>query len=394
MTTNNSTREGPRQKSGALLLASLLIIAATAILYFSDTFDDELISLNRQLRVAKTPARALQTERPLNTPLARWRKKNVDRQQIIFAPNTFNDPKSVALREQAALHQQEQAEGRAQLFAESPVNHEASFHADPAIAEVAQGTTTTHFIVHEGIGEGLQSDTALHEIFMPNDVLITVVNPKPDCKYSVTIVSQNKYTGTATLYEEQKTGPEIHQLQYSWKPVFPGEYQVLVHEVHALDGPERHRTPLIEPGRYPIFIKEGLATGAGLAQLEERIQDMPPCQTMRNKHVYSHWDGDWLGPDFRLDNSLRTGWSFLPSRDAMNCKIETFTPEMIQSIPTKKKIYILGRSVERGVFFSLVDLMLNTKEKEYLSRSTIGTCWGRALVSKGNLEVSGAQYCC
>jgi len=43
--------------------------------------------------------------------------------------------------------------------------------------------------------------------------------------------------------------------------------------------------------------------------------------------------------------------------------------------------------VERGVFMSLVDLVLNKGEKKMLKHSAIGKCWGRALVAKGNLEV-------
>ena len=95
--------------------------------------------------------------------------------------------------------------------------------------------------------------------------------------------------------------------------------------------------------------------------------------------------GHWLGPDFALDNSIRTGWSFLPSSDSMNCKVETFNTNDIRSIPKKKSIYVLGTSIQRGIFLSLVDIMLDNAEKEQLSNSVIAKCWGRMLVQKGNL---------
>ena len=71
----------------------------------------------------------------------------------------------------------------------------------------------------------------------------------------------------------------------------------------------------------------------------------------------------------------------------MNCKVETFNTNDIRSIPKKRSIYILGTSIQRGIFLSLVDIMLDNAEKEQLSKSVIEKCWGRMLVQKGNLEV-------
>ena len=71
----------------------------------------------------------------------------------------------------------------------------------------------------------------------------------------------------------------------------------------------------------------------------------------------------------------------------MNCKVETFNTNDIRSIPKKRSIYILGTSIQRGIFLSLVDIMLDNAEKEHLSKSVIEKCWGRMLVQKGNLEV-------
>lgn len=317
-----------------------------------------------------------QLQVPDSDPKMPTKKNNKKERNLFFRMSIvdyFRDPKSVKLRDRVNFKGEDRFD----------------FIVDPSIAEAAataaEGATVVSVV-------GRTNDVGEYQeysgLFVPSEVVIKIINPKPECKYSVTVVSANKYTGSAKFVQVKYNEFGTRKLLYSWRPVFPGSYEVLVHEIIGVN----HPTPLVDPGRYPIFIKEGPAAGAGLSLLEERIEGMPPCQSVPVTSVYSHWDGDWLGPEFKLADSLRTGWSFLPSRQTMNCKVETFSSEMITAIPQKKKIYILGRSVERGVFQSLIDLMLNTKEKERLSRSTIGTCWGRAMVSKGNLEIMYQDY--
>ena len=223
----------------------------------------------------------------------------------------------------------------------------------------------TYFQVHHRMDDGASA------IFLPSEIMIEVLNPKPNCIYSVTVESHNLYTGTAMLLAEG---------QFSWKPILPGQYDVLVHEINLGDN---GKTLLIQPPH--TFLVTELIAGTGLSMLEDRL-NMPPCQIRMAKNVYSHWEGDWLGPDFRLENSIRTGWLFLPS-SRMNCKLETFDSQALQSLPEKKLIYILGRSVERGIFLSLVDIMLDEHEKRLLKHSVVGKCWGRAAITKGNVRV-------
>ena len=244
--------------------------------------------------------------------------------------------------------------------------------------EVAAGP---YFRVHPRMENGTST------IFLPSAIMIEVFDPTPGCDYSVTVQSHNFYTGTAMLLAEgQFTTDECQfdlrkcHLVYSWKPILPGQYDVLVHELHRR---YKSMTPLIQPPH--TFLVTELIAGAGLSMIEDRL-NLPPCQSRTEKNVYSHWEGDWLGPDFRLENSIRTGWSFLPS-SRMNCKLETFDSQALQSLPEKKSIYILGRSVERGIFLSLVDIMLDEHEKRLLKHSVVGKCWGRAAITKGNMRV-------
>ena len=226
-----------------------------------------------------------------------------------------------------------------------------------------------------------------------NEIFIEVINPRPEHKYSVTIVSSNRYTGTAILKPNLKPHKPHGRRSgnvYSWKPILSGDYEVLVHKIdrsqfNTFNTP----TPLIQPP-FPFSVSAA-DSGLAVTRLDDRIQNSPPCQTLNKVDVYSHWDGDWLGPEFQLSESIRTGWSFVPSQE-MGCKLETFNTELIQAVPEKKSILILGRSIERGILLSLVDMMLNIDEKRELRHSVINKCWGRMSVTKGNLKVTYQDF--
>jgi hypothetical protein len=51
------------------------------------------------------------------------------------------------------------------------------------------------------------------------------------------------------------------------------------------------------------------------------------------------------------------------------------------AVPPKKKLmYILGRSVEWGILFSLLDIMLEEDKKRFLLGSHVGRCWGHIAI--------------
>ncbi len=238
-------------------------------------------------------------------------------------------------------------------------------------------TAGTFFFAREG-GHGL---------FNPAEVIIEIVNSKHK-GYSVTIVSEGKYTGTATFVDRDvSTGNKV----YSWIPSFPDDsYQILVHEINEEILPGERGSPLIHPS--PLQISIQLDDGQDANDhfdsiLRERLS-MPPCQSVVGRFDgYSRWNGDWIGPEMKLDvDKIRTGWGFLPSHE-MGCKIETFSKEDLLSIPEKKSIFVVGTSRERGVFLSLVDMLLEPKEKVHFGDSIVSQCWGRAVVEKGNMKV-------
>lgn len=207
--------------------------------------------------------------------------------------------------------------------------------------------------------------------------------------YSVTIQSYDKYTSSANFLGSTTTSLDEHVLlQYEWQPRYPGNYEVLVHKIVQEKWSRNSNTlstsTLIHPSPFHISIdrlKENSST-------EHRSTKLLPCQ-LGDRHVFSKWDGDWIGPSLQQPenpNILRTGWSFIPSNE-MNCTIETYSQDDIYDISEKKSIVILGSSIDRGIFLSLVDNLLTIEEKVHFEKSVVGKCWGQAIIRKGNLKL-------
>ena len=213
-----------------------------------------------------------------------------------------------------------------------------------------------------------------------NQSLIQILIPSssPSSIYSVTIISYNKYTGAANLVSAKS-----NNFVYEWQPPFPGEYEVLVHEIMQSNEFHDRHSSLVQPSPFHISI-DSLEDNSSNMHFKSPT-NLIPCQST-GFYSFSEWDGDWVGPALNPDNPIRTGWSFLPSKK-MNCSLETYSQEDIYGMNKKKSIYILGSSIDRGVFLSLVDILLSTNEKEHFSESIVGKCWGRATVQKGNLEL-------
>jgi hypothetical protein len=219
-------------------------------------------------------------------------------------------------------------------------------------------------------------------ITSPGEIHIKIHNHKPNKWYSVTILSANEYTGSVNFLRKIADRPG-NPLLYSWIPKFNGNYEIIVHEL-STNGESIATPPIGEEFKFSVVDKPGVDSRRLLL---ETIGNMPPCQTVQRGDLYSVWDGTWLGPKLHGGVSgMRNGRYFLPSND-MNCKIEYFTDDDLRRNSEDRSIYILGSSKERGVFLSLVDMLLDSKEKEHMSESVISKCWGRAFVTKSKLKV-------
>mmetsp|Transcript_24480 Transcript_24480/g.44995 ORF Transcript_24480/g.44995 Transcript_24480/m.44995 type:complete len:613 (-) Transcript_24480:124-1962(-) len=292
----------------------------------------------------------------------------------LLLTSTSDPPSPLQLKQQTESQDKEQHGHGRSLALLSRFNDPKSSHPRSALG--------THFRV-----TGWNADEGFFEM--------EIIQPKDDCQYSVTIVSTNKYSGVAQLM--QVGDP----LVYVWRPIFPLDYEILVHELNPKKkGGADPTTMIVSPGILPISVSEELIMGSQYVTLLNKMWDeAPPCQTLWGKmDAISTWDGFWVGPDLvtvatNLENNmLRTGWTFLPSLE-MNCHIETFSSNDLLSIPAgpdngklEKSIYVIGTSVMRGVFLALADLLLPGSDKASMT-GTIGRCWGRAEIQKGNLKL-------
>lgn len=183
-------------------------------------------------------------------------------------------------------------------------------------------------------------------------------------------------------------GRPSQSLLYYWKPVIDGEYEVLVHELpNFISGNDV--TPLLMETTTGTSIKIENVPGVNSRQvLHQRLESLESCQHVRKVGLYTQWEGGWFGPDIinKEMGSLRTGWTFVPS-EGMNCKLDYYNDDDLSVVPEEKSIYIIGTSKERGVFLSLVDMMLDLSEKRQFEHSVISKCWGRAYLTKSNLKV-------
>ncbi|CAN0195068.1 unnamed protein product, partial [Hapterophycus canaliculatus] len=105
----------------------------------------------------------------------------------------------------------------------------------------------------------------------------------------------------------------------------------------------------------------------------------------------SFWrPGTWLSSNVAspAHGVLRDGWVFQPK----TCVYDTFSYDdlmllsALQDEPTW--ILILGGSVQRGVFLSLVDMVLARGQKDDMGGSVVQKCWGYADLHVGNIRVT------
>jgi hypothetical protein len=257
-----------------------------------------------------------------------------------------------------------------------------------------------------------------------NTALVWIVHAQRNTQYSVMAVVPGQYTKAAlqlpTIYSKNtnnntNTPTRRHnnkKIRFLLQLPFAAEYQLLVHEIQPTLSKQypRRIPPFLLSDRF-LSVPDSLAAAATTTTIDNVATSTlphplppPPCQSVAHQALLP-WQGDWIGPraataQQRRQSALRTGWSFVPN----DCVLETFTPRELHEIsisapptygttttsaPTTDSttIAVLGTSRERGIFLSMVDMMLNETEKASLRESKAGKCWGRASVRLNNLKV-------
>ncbi|CAN0308865.1 unnamed protein product [Ectocarpus sp. 6 AP-2014] len=100
--------------------------------------------------------------------------------------------------------------------------------------------------------------------------------------------------------------------------------------------------------------------------------------------------GTWLSSNVAsaTHGVLRNGWVFQPK----SCVFDTFSHQDLMTLASLDNeqtwLLVLGGSVQRGVFLTLVDMVLVAGQKDDIDTSTLGKCWGYADVRVGNLRLT------
>lgn len=168
-------------------------------------------------------------------------------------------------------------------------------------------------------------------------------------------------------------------LTATYESPFPGKYLVHIEEVEV----SKH-----DEGK-PIVHSPFSLTVSGVSTLN--VSDLALCGTNKQESMEnSFWrQGTWISSNLASDvhGVTRNGWVFQPRE----CVYDTFTYDdlmLLASLEKETWLLVVGGSVQRGVFLTLVDMILEHDQKTNLKASIIQKCWGYADVQVGNLRVT------
>jgi len=162
---------------------------------------------------------------------------------------------------------------------------------------------------------------------------------------------------------------------------FPGEYLVHVEQVTRHTEGQR-----IAGSPFSLTVKGSAPT------LD--VNSLPVCdssQDTRDGIEDTFWrTGTWISSNIAspAHGVARDGWVFQPK----HCVFDTFSYDDIMLLASLKEeptwLLVLGDSVHRGLFLSLVDMVLVKGQKRKIYSSAVQKCWGYADLRIGNLRLT------
>lgn len=172
-------------------------------------------------------------------------------------------------------------------------------------------------------------------------------------------------------------------LTASYSSDIPGEYLVYVEDV---------RTTRTQYGIQPVSPVVGSPfklTISGPSLLD--MDALPVCGTdLQDGTPEETWRiGTWMSSKVASARHgvMRDGWVFQPK----NCVYDTFSyTDLMMLANAEKPVWLLvtGTSVQRGIFLSLLDMVLTKDKKADMKKSAHQKCWGWTDFRLGNLRIS------
>lgn len=167
-------------------------------------------------------------------------------------------------------------------------------------------------------------------------------------------------------------------LTATYESSFPGEYLITVEAIIYNNRDEG----------LPIKGSPFALTIVGDPALD--IDALPTCSAEDESVAEGFWKpGTWVSSNIASAKHgvTRDGWVFQPK----TCVHDTFSYDelmLLASLNEPTWLLVLGGSVQRGVFLTLVDMILAQGQKDDMYTSAIQKCWGYADVAVGNLRVT------
>ncbi|CAB1109494.1 unnamed protein product [Ectocarpus sp. CCAP 1310/34] len=172
-------------------------------------------------------------------------------------------------------------------------------------------------------------------------------------------------------------------LTATYQSDFPGDYLVHVEEVQ----PSKRGEGL------PIVGSPFSLTITGDGPTLD-VDSLPVCGSQddgSNDIADTFWrPGTWLSSNVAsaAHGVMRNGWVFQPK----SCVFDTFSYQdlmLLASLDGEPTwLVVVGGSVQRGVFLTLVDMALAAGQKDDMATSVLQKCWGYADLRVGNLRLT------
>lgn len=195
----------------------------------------------------------------------------------------------------------------------------------------------------------------------------------------------HRYLGSCArqilIAEVEDSGNNDGVLTATFTCDFPGEYKVHVEQVER-------RTE----GR-PITGSPFNLTVTGSAPTLD-VNSLPVCDSPEDTNSgieETFWrPGTWISSNIAspAHGVARDGWVFQPKK----CVFDTFSYEDFILLASLKEeptwLLVLGNSIHRGLFLTLVDMVLAKGQKDDIFTSAMQKCWGYADLRIGNLRLT------
>lgn len=172
-------------------------------------------------------------------------------------------------------------------------------------------------------------------------------------------------------------------LTATYESSFPGSYLVFVEDINLLARTEDAKGMPIQGSPFPLTI---------VGEATINVEALPVCGVGEGHFNVSstYWRrGSWVSSNIgsAKHGVLRDGWVFQP-RD---CVHETFVYEDLMLLAALEKptwLLAVGNSILRGIYLTMVDMILVRGQKDELDTSVIEKCWGFVDIKIGNLRLT------